>query len=69
MEYEEIKELSFLTLLVWLDYEGVLGKYKKNLKKVTTHNLMTSFIWSESPEGLDFWSDLHYKWNRECIAP
>lgn len=62
------------TLEAFLRKEKVLTKFKANKKRrgksyekrdIETFEIDTAFIWNQTPEGLDFWRELHEKYEKE----
>ncbi len=56
------KEEAFKQLeLVWECPECFGVNFKKGEKIELSYSLIGLFTWENSPQGHDFWSDIHYK--------
>jgi hypothetical protein len=54
-------------LAQFLAEEGALTKFIDNLHKggnnnIITNQITTAFSWHSTPEGMNYWEDLHYKY-------
>lgn len=66
----EPKQVTWDDFLSFLESEGVLENYDKNMthkkKEIRSYEhemwLESSFVWRISPEGGDFWNEIHTKW-------
>lgn len=66
----EPKQVTWDDFLSFLESEGVLENYDKNMthkkKEIRSYEhemwLESSFVWRISPEGGDFWNEIYTKW-------
>ena len=77
MDSEKLFDLFVTFLKVNNAYENYINNFKrqgfsnfesydakKNFSGVRIHNWISIFIWARSTKGVDYWSNLVYKWSK-----